>query len=92
MSPTLDQRIPLEGTVMGSAGPAASPGPGSMTAADIFAASPGDPRPDDPLASFAAELAFHLSTRDLHKPGADRCRRRHGPLPGNGYARNSSMP
>jgi glucokinase len=58
----LDQRIPLEGTVsgLGLARQAASPGPGSMTAADIFAASPGDPRLDDLLASFAAELAFHL--------------------------------
>lgn len=68
----LDQRVPLEGMVSGqglarrAGGP--GPGPGSpanpaarpMTAADIFEASPGDPGLDDLVASFVAELAFHL--------------------------------
>jgi glucokinase len=40
----------------GTASHAARP----MTAADIFAAGPGDPELDDLLASFVAELAFHL--------------------------------
>lgn len=72
---TLDQRIPLEGTVSGlglarqaagqGPGPARQAGPGQqagppMTAAGVFAASQGDPGLDDLLTSFGAELAFHL--------------------------------
>ena len=33
---------------------------GAMTAADIFAAGPGDPELDELLTSFVGELAFHL--------------------------------
>jgi glucokinase len=33
---------------------------GEMTAADIFAAAPGDPELDELLTSFVGELAFHL--------------------------------
>jgi len=47
----------------GAAPEAASPAgavAGTMTAADIFAASPDDPELDDLLASFVTELAFHL--------------------------------
>ena len=46
----------------GAGGPGwpAAPAGQSMTAADVFAASPGDPGLDDLIASFAAELAFHL--------------------------------
>ncbi len=58
----LDQRIPLEGRVSGQglARQAAGPGSGPMTAADVFAAGPGDPGLDRLLSSFAAELAYHL--------------------------------
>jgi glucokinase len=48
------------GTGGGSPGRPADPAALPMTAADIFAASPGDPELDDLITSFAAELAFHL--------------------------------
>jgi len=63
----LGQRMPLEGMVSGlglarqaggaSSGSSAAP---ALTAADIFAAAPGNPELDDLLSAFAAELAFHL--------------------------------
>jgi glucokinase len=43
----------------GIGGPASDPAQ-TMTAADIFAASPDDPELDDLLTSFVTELAFHL--------------------------------
>lgn len=62
----LDQRVPLEWMVSGQglarrgAERSAGTADGTMTAAGIFAASPDDPELDDLLASFVAELAFHL--------------------------------
>jgi glucokinase len=69
----LDRRVPLEGMVSGlglarqadstgltSPASPADPAGRPMTAADIFEASPADPALDDLLASFVAELAFHL--------------------------------
>jgi len=51
-----------EGAGTGGGGPGrpADPAARAMTAADIFAASAGDPELDDLISSFVAELAFHL--------------------------------